>query len=41
MSYSEFAEHTETQPTSILVEETFHVAPTEHWELSDFEDILK
>lgn len=41
MSYSEYAEHIDEHPTSIHVEDAFYAAPTEQWELSDFEDILQ
>jgi len=40
MSYREYADHIENQAASIPVEDAFHVAPTDHWELSDFDDIL-
>ena len=41
MSYSEYAERIEEQSTSIIVDDAFYVAPTEQWELTDFEDILQ
>jgi len=41
MSYSDYAQHIEEQSTSIQVEDAFYMAPTEQWELADFEDILE
>ncbi len=40
MSYSEYAKYIEEQAASIRVEDAYHVAPVEQWELADFEDIL-
>lgn len=41
MSYSEYSQHVEQQTTPVCVEDAFYVAPTEHWELSDFDDIVR
>lgn len=40
MNYREYADHIDADAASVNVEEDFYVAPTEHWELADFEDIV-
>ena len=40
MSYSEYANQVEERQATTQVDDAFHVAEIEHWELADFEDIL-
>lgn len=40
MSYSEYAAHIDHKMESSRIDDAYHVAPIEPWELADFEDIL-
>ena len=40
MSYSEYASCIEEKKDAGRVEDAYYLAPIEHWELSDFDDIL-
>lgn len=41
MSYGEYTACLAKQSESTVVEDAFHVAPIEQWELTDFADILQ
>lgn len=40
MSFSDYQERIEEPAAAVIIDEAFYVAPTEQWELSDFEDLI-